>query len=115
MRVLVCGGRGFEEWSKVHRLLTEAKPTVVIQGGAPGADRLAAKWADINGIPLVTYPALWKQGKKAGPMRNAFMLADSRPDLVIAFPGGDGTADMVSKAEAAGVPVRRWPDAHPHS
>jgi len=34
MRVLVCGGRDFAEWSLVHRLLTEAKPTVVIQGGA---------------------------------------------------------------------------------
>lgn len=115
MRVLVTGGRSFEEWSKVQRLLSEVKPTVVIQGGAPGADRLAAKWADINGIPLVTYPALWKQGKKAGPIRNAFMLADSRPDLVIAFPGGSGTADMVSRAEAAGIPVRRWPDAQTQS
>jgi YspA, cpYpsA-related SLOG family len=111
MRVLVCGGRDFEEWSSVQQLLTEVKPTVVIQGGAPGADRLAAKWADINGVPLVTYPALWTQGEKAGQTRNAFMLADSRPDLVLAFPGGVGTADMVSKAEAAGVPVRRRPNA----
>ena len=110
MRVLVCGGRDFDQWSKVHRLLTEAKPSVIINGAAPGADRLASKWADINGVPLVEYPALWKQGKKAGPQRNAFMLADSRPDIVIAFPGGAGTNDMISKAEAAGIPVRRWPD-----
>ena len=74
MRVLVTGGRNFEEWSKVQQLLTEVKPTVVIQGGAPGADRLAAKWADINGVPLVTYPALWKQGEKAGSTRNAFSM-----------------------------------------
>lgn len=107
MRVLVCGGRSFDGWSAVHRTLSEIKPSVVIQGGASGADQLAAKWADVNGVPLVTYPALWKQGKKAGPIRNAFMLQDGRPDVVIAFPGGHGTEDMIRKAEAAGVPVRR--------
>jgi predicted polyphosphate/ATP-dependent NAD kinase len=31
-----------------------------------------------------------------------------KPDLVVAFPGGDGTADMVWRAEAAGVPVQRF-------
>lgn len=80
-------------------------PSVVIQGGARGADALAAKWADHNGVPLVTYPPLWSRGRKAGPERNAFMLMDSRPDLVIAFPGGRGTADMVSRAKAAGIEV----------
>jgi len=107
MRVLVCGGRYYDGWSSVHKTLIQIKPTVVIQGGAPGADRLAAKWADINAVPLVTYPALWHQGKKGGPMRNSFMLKDSRPDLVIAFPGGDGTDDMVRKAESAGVKILR--------
>lgn len=106
MRVLVCGGRNYDEWKSVSRVLSDLMPSVVIQGGAPGADSLAAKWADVNGIPLVTYPALWKQGKKAGPMRNKFMLADSRPDLVVAFPGGRGTDEMVKLAEACGVPVK---------
>lgn len=106
MRVLVCGGRNYENWRTAHRTLSELRPSVIIQGGARGADSLAAKWADINGVPLVTYPALWKQGKKAGVMRNAFMLADSRPDLVVAFPGGRGTADMVGRARVAGVEVR---------
>lgn len=105
MRVLVCGGRTYEEWKTVSRVLASLKPTVIIQGGAPGADRLAAKWADVNGVPLVTYPALWHQGKKAGPIRNDFMLKDSRPDLVVAFPGGKGTEDMVRKAQDAGIAV----------
>ncbi len=105
MRVLVCGGRTFENWKVVSQHLSEIKPTVIIQGGASGADRLAAKYADVNGIPLVTYPALWSRGKKAGPQRNAFMLEDSRPDIVIAFPGGNGTRDMIDKAKRAGVRV----------
>lgn len=106
MRIIVCGGRYYEEWKTVSRALKEAAPTVLIQGGASGADKLAMKWAEINGIPVVTYPASWRVGKKGGPMRNAFMLQDSRADLVIAFPGGRGTRDMVGRAKAAGVPVR---------
>lgn len=107
MRVLVCGGRSYEDWNAVSKALKEASPTVLIQGGAPGADRLAQKWAEHNGVPVVTYPANWNAGKKGGPMRNAFMLTDSRPDMVVAFPGGAGTADMIRRAEAAGLPLKR--------
>lgn len=106
MRVLVCGGRTYEEWKTISKTLREINPTVIIQGGAPGADRLAAKWADVNNVPVITYPANWKQGKKSGPMRNAFMLQDSRADLVIAFPGGPGTKDMINKTRDAGVKIK---------
>lgn len=48
----------------------------------------------------------WKDhGKAAGPIRNQLMLDDFKPDLVVAFPGGKGTADMVKKAQDAGVTV----------
>ena len=103
MRVLVCGGRTFDNWEAVHRELHGIGPSVIITGGAPGADRLAEKWANHNGIPLVVYPALWSRGRKAGPERNAFMLHDSQPDIVVAFPGGRGTADMVARARKAGL------------
>lgn len=33
------------------------------------------------------------------------MLSEGKPSLVVAFPGGEGTADMVRKARAAGVEV----------
>lgn len=33
--------------------------------------------------------------------------AVARPDLVVAFPGGRGTADMVRRATAAGIEVIR--------
>lgn len=42
------------------------------------------------------------QAEGAGPIRNSFMLALG-PDLVLAFPGGRGTADMVRQASEAGV------------
>lgn len=107
MRLLVCGGRSYEDWSVVSKTLKEIGPTILIQGGAPGADRLAHKWADHNGVPVVTYPANWSAGRKAGPMRNVFMLLDGRPDMVVAFPGGKGTADMVRRATDAGIPLKQ--------
>jgi len=42
--------------------------------------------------------------RRAGPERNAAMLGLG-PDLVVAFPGGSGTAGMVRLAKAAGVEV----------
>jgi hypothetical protein len=40
-------------------------------------------------------------GRAAGPRRNQRMLEDFRPDLVVAFPGGRGTAYMVRRAGLA--------------
>ena len=45
-----------------------------------------------------------KHGKAAGPKRNKRML-EWKPDLVVAFPGGKGTANMVQQARQAGVEV----------
>jgi hypothetical protein len=37
------------------------------------------------------------------------MLVYGKPQLVVAFPGGGGTANMVEQAEAAGVKVKPIP------
>jgi hypothetical protein len=48
----------------------------------------------------------WGQyGAPAGPIRNKTMLTQGRPDVVLAFPGGTGTADMKRQARRAGVRV----------
>ena len=39
-------------------------------------------------------------------MRNQKMLDEGKPDLVVAFAGGRGTADMVRIAKRSGVEVR---------
>jgi hypothetical protein len=77
----------------------------VAQGGARGADALAGQWAQDRGVSQKRIPAEWiKHGRAAGHIRNAYMLLE-KPDLVIAFPGGTGTADMVRQAKKAGVCV----------
>jgi hypothetical protein len=77
----------------------------IISGGATGADTVGIDWAVVNWCRFEEYPADWSQGKNAGPIRNAVMLEEGKPDLVIAFPGGKGTANMVKLATEANVEV----------
>jgi len=67
---------------------------------------LAQEWAEARGVPCEVYLANWAElGRKAGPIRNQQMLDEGRPTLVVAFPGGRGTADMIRRARSAGVEV----------
>jgi ABC-type Fe3+-hydroxamate transport system substrate-binding protein len=109
MRVLVCGGRDFKDQVSVWETLLELHPSVVITGGAEGADRLAYDWA-YPVVPTEVYKADWKKhGPSAGPLRNQKMLEEGKPDVIVAFPGGRGTEDMVRRAEKAGVKIMRVP------
>ena len=95
--------------SVLDRLHTEKSFTVVIHGNARGADRIADDWACRRGVPTEAYglpQGEWDGlGKKTGPLRNQRMLDEGKPDLVVAFPGGGGTKDMVRRAVKAGVAV----------
>lgn len=103
-RILICGGRDFSAWQKGHQILDELKKWfedefVVIQGGAKGADAMAAAWASKHGFPMIEMKPAWDAlGHKAGPIRNEWMLKWALPNLIIAFPGGVGTKHMISLA-----------------
>ncbi len=110
MRVIICGGRKFWERARMYqeldRIDSEKRILTVITGGANGADFLAQSWAEARLKHLVVFEAQWdKYGKSAGPIRNEQMLKESGPDLVIAFPGGRGTAHMIAISRRDGVPV----------
>jgi len=111
MRVLVCGGKEYRNPVKVREALDRLRKGVpcislLIHGAAPGADSLAGAWAENVGVDQVTFPANWRgRGRAAGPYRNQLMLELILPNLVVAFPGGSGTSDMVRRARAAGVDV----------
>ncbi len=106
MKVLVCGGRAYRNRGRVITELEKIKPTCVITGGADGADRFAYDWAYENGIACPVFYAAWSyHGPQAGPIRNGWMLKFGQPDLVLAFPGGQGTENMIKLAIKAGVPV----------
>jgi hypothetical protein len=121
IRVLVCGGREFGQWVEQVLLLRKALQEVVFtmlpakfpgrditvwHGDASGADAQTKTWASINGVPCFGCQAPWaKYEKAAGPIRNQWMLDYGRPHLVVAFTGGNGTKDMITRAAKAGLPV----------
>lgn len=78
----------------------------VIHGGAKGADRLADEWAVVNWLPIREIKADWQtHGLRAGMIRNLQMIEEEKPDVVLAFPGGRGTANMVQQALAHRIRV----------
>ena len=108
MIVLVCGGRDYDDkeflYSELTKIHSTGKIELLIEGGARGADCLAKCWAIDNEIHYIEFPANWNlHGKKAGFIRNQQMLDTGRPDLVVAFHGGNGTADMIRRSKKARI------------
>lgn len=114
MRVLVFGGRDYKKKDKVLQTLSrinrDTPISVIIEGGATGADFYGKVWAERRNIPVETYKADWSDmqaevvvprrnsvgfyNAAAGNLRNMKMLKESNPDMAVEFPGGRGTADM---------------------
>lgn len=112
MKLLVTGGRNFndeefvfKELDKLHKIYNFS---LLIHGDATGADTLSKNWALKNNVPVKAFPVTkqdWQQyGKAAGVIRNSVMLKEN-PDLLVAFPGGKGTADMVKKAQKINLEI----------
>lgn len=112
LRVLVCGGRHYNNRDHIHNVLCDLDALVgpiacIIHGCASGADSEAYIWSQMACAYHAPFRADWRtHGKAAGPIRNQRMIDEGKPDLVVAFPGGRGTADMVRRARSAGVEVR---------
>ena len=112
-KILVCGGRDFHNRLAMNSVLAEYRTEygttglIIIEGAAKGADKLAHLWAVANSIENWRFPADGNRYKNAaGPIRNKQMLDEGVPDLVIAFPGGNGTANMIKQARSRNFPVR---------
>jgi hypothetical protein len=109
MKLLITGGRDYSNKSRLYAALDSVHNkhtiTLLIQGGASGADRLSKEWCVDRGVHCCEVMALWNSyGKAAGHRRNATMLL-LNPDGCVAFDGGRGTADMVAKCKRVGVKV----------
>lgn len=107
MRLLVCGGRHFENQRLVERVLAqfhaEQPVTVLIHGGLPALGSAAESWARRNAVRLIRYPANFSLGKRGDLERDDFMVEDSRPVALLAFPGGARTKRLLARASELGI------------
>jgi hypothetical protein len=108
----VCGGRKYNKtkflYDQLDAFMVDKKlyEIIIVHGRAPGADALARTWAILREHRDFGYPAEWnKFGNSAGPKRNLQMLIEEKPDGVMAFTGGSGTANMINLAKEHGLPI----------
>jgi hypothetical protein len=116
--IAVTGGRNFDNVDFINqtldRLNHDLSIKTMLNGECrTGADLWAKQWALKNRKDLILLPANWGgRGMSAGPYRNRLMLnilkaIEPRP-LLVAFPGGTGTADCVAYAHLVGIEVRTF-------
>ena len=110
MKVLVCGGRDWHDAEVVESALSRLHAARgpfdrLIHGGARGVDRIAGKWARQNGVLEWDFLPEWHRVEAPDAAARNQRMIEASPDLVVAFPGGAGTADMVERARAAGIEV----------
>lgn len=124
--LLITGGRNYaftqEDRAFLDALNCKHGFVLLIEGGCrrrdyrgdflPTADYDGYCWARSRDIQPITMDANWAHNNRAaGPIRNSVMvlLASKLNALVVVFPGGRGTADCATKAEAFGLKVIRRP------
>jgi YspA, cpYpsA-related SLOG family len=100
MRLIIAGGRDFENYPLLCQTMAEFAPEIILCGKAKGADTLGEKWAKENGIKIDYYPALWeKHGRAAGPIRNTEMAKNATHLLAFHDGKSKGTSHMIKVAE----------------
>lgn len=113
MKILICGDRNWSNENKIYEILNiyrkHEKSVEIINGGARGADSIAAKIGKELGFKVTTIKADWKKySRAAGPIRNEKMIRE-KPDVVIAFHDkiseSKGTKNMIETAQKNKVPV----------
>ncbi|WP_419735880.1 DUF2493 domain-containing protein [Pseudomonas sp. COR18] len=115
MRVLICAGRYYMNAALCRKVLEAYHARqgieVLVHGGNQHLGSTLEDWARETGAHIVRYPSNWQRyGKQAERRRNRFMLQDSEPDLVIAFPGGSDTEELVAQARANGIDIHSIDD-----
>ena len=109
--VAVAGGKHVADPAAVIARLDKAKAKyadlVLVHGGGPGVERVAAKWAERNGVHQIVCKPDWNRHGRAAPFRRNDELLDLLPRGVIAFPGSGITDNLVEKAMRLGIPVAR--------
>ncbi len=117
-KVLFFGDRNWGDTRAIQREVRLAKARakrkgaelVIIEGGAPGADRLSAIWGHEANVHVAEVRPLWAtRHRGAGPQRNTIMRMLDPAEAVCFHPDlrkSSGSADMKRQLDKAGIPVK---------
>ena len=107
--VAITGGKTVADadavWTTLDRAREKYGDMVLLHGGGPGYEKIAASWADARGVDQVVCRPDWNAHGKAAPFRRNDELLNLLPKGVIAFPGSGITGNLVDKARQLGIPV----------
>ena len=109
--VAIAGGRDVADPAAVIARLDKARAKyadmVLVHGGGPGVERIAARWAERNGVHQIVCKPDWDRHGRAAPFRRNDELLNLLPKGLIAYPGSGITENLVDKARQLGIPVQR--------
>ncbi len=109
--IAIAGGKDVADADAVFRRLDKARnkyrDMVLVHGGGPGVERIAARWAESKGVNQVVCKPDWNAHGRAAPFRRNDELLNLLPKGVIAFPGSGITDNLIDKAVTLGIPVQR--------
>lgn len=108
MKTIIAGSRMCTDYELIKLAIQELqwKITGVVSGCARGIDKLGARWAKENDVPLYNFPAEWdKFGKSAGYRRNVDMAENAEALLAIWDGASRGTKHMINIARDKGLEV----------
>ena len=109
--VAIAGGKHVADanavFARLDRVRVKYPDMVLVHGGGPGVERIAARWAEQRGVHQVVCKPDWSRHGRAAPFRRNDELLDLMPKGVVAFPGSGITDNLVEKAAAMGIPVHK--------
>jgi hypothetical protein len=96
-------------WAKLDQIHAKHADMVLMHGGSPkGAEKIAARWADIRKVPQIAFKPDWTKHAKAAPFKRNDQMLAVLPIGVIIFPGTGIQDNLADKARKMGIPVYRF-------
>lgn len=105
MKLGIIGSRSFSDYDLLCKEVSKFEDiTLIISGGASGADLLGERYAREHKIPTrIFYPDWKKYGSRAGFLRNSDIVRSSE-HIIIFWDGiSRGSQDSINKAKELNI------------
>ena len=98
MKVAVVGSRNFNNYELLKETLDKLNISLIVSGGAKGADSMSEVYAKEHGIETLIFKPDWSLGRHAGFLRNENIVNNC--NVLVAFWDGksSGTKHSIDLA-----------------